>query len=171
VRKDRNVMATLRKRELAAAAVTILFLLLSLHFVRKGEKSPWHSTAQKLWEQEQWQKIRALGENLSRVKKEDAECFYLAMLASKQVGDPAGEQIFAERLLKSRVLNWTIEKRVERVYQTDSLKKRITLYRFRIVLMFAVGLTLFFIRSLVRKETYVAVPITLACAGIAILLL
>jgi hypothetical protein len=164
-------MATLKIRYLLPAFMVLLFLVSSLYLARKGAEGPWHARAMELWEKEEWHGLYALGENLHQTGKEDVESYYLAMLASEQLQDPAGVQMFAERLTKSRVLNWTLEQHAARIYQPDSLRKRIALFRTRIVFAASSALFLLLILSLRKKEPYKLAPALISAAGLVVLML
>ena len=164
-------MASVKRRDLLTGAILFIFLALCFHFQQKGKTGPWHSTAMSLWQKEDWGKIQALGDNLFRVKKEDPEAFYLAMMAAQQNQNPAKVRIFAERLSATHVLNWKMESTLAGVYQPDSLRKRIALFRTRIIYALLLFLTILIGGSFLRREPYHAAPITLAAMGIVVLLL
>jgi hypothetical protein len=164
-------MATLKIRYLVPAFMVLLFLISSVYLARKGTEGPWHSKAMELWEKEEWHSLCALSENLYQTGKEDVESYYLAMLASEQLQDPAGVQLFASRLTESRMLNWALEKDAARLYQPDSLRKRITLFRTRIVFAASGALFLLLILSLRKKEPYQVAPAFISAAGLVVLML
>ena len=164
-------MATLKIRYLVPAFIILLFLVSSLYLARKGAEGPWHAKAMELWEKEEWHSLCALSENLHQTGKEDVESYYLAMRASEQLQDPAGIQLFAARLTESRMLNWAIEKDAARLYQPDSLRKRIALFRTRIVFAASGTLFLFLILSLRKKEPYKVAPALISAVGLVVLML
>lgn len=164
-------MASIKARDLLAGAVLILFLALCFHFQQKGQAGPWHSTATSLWQKEEWGKIQALGENLFRVKKEDVESYYLAMLASEHAQNSTKSRIFAERLSDTRALNWNMESEMAKVYQPETLRKRVALFRTKIVYCILMVLMLLLIVSYVRKVTLRTAPVLLSLLGIVVLFL
>jgi hypothetical protein len=164
-------MATLKIRYLIPALVVLIFLISSLYLARKGAEGPWHAKAIELWNKEEWHSLCALSENLHQTGKEDVESYYLAMLASEQLQDPAEVQVFAARLSESRALNWALEKDVARLYKPDSLRKRIALFRTRIVFAFSGALFLLLILSLRKKEPYKVAPALISVAGLVVLML
>jgi hypothetical protein len=164
-------MASVKRRDLLTGAILLVFLALCFHLHQKGKTGPWHSTAMSLWQKEDWGKIQALGDNLFRVKKEDPESYYLAMMAAQQSQNPARVRVFAERLSTTRVLNWKMESALSAVYQPDSLRKRINIYRTRIIYAFLLLLILLIAGSFLRREPYHAAPIILSVLGIVVLLL
>jgi len=93
------------------------------------------------------------------------------MLASEQLQDPAEVQVFAERLSESRALNWALEKDVARLYKPDSLRKRIALFRTRIVFVASGALFLLLILSLRKKEPYKVAPALISVVGLVVLML
>ncbi len=164
-------MGTLKVREFFSAALTILFFGLCLHFAKKAEEGPWHAVAVQLWEKQEWNKLRALGQNLTLVGKEDVETFYLAMMASEQLEDVQAAKLFASRLSDSRVLNWKLEKQIAKSYRPNTLRKRIALFRTRLIFLVSVALFAVLIVFLRRKEPYELAPALLSSAGIVILML
>lgn len=158
-------------RNLIPGLLTILFFSLCIYFAQKGKEGPWHATAMELWQKEEWQKLRALGENLNQVGKEDIEAFYVAMIASEQLQDEERAKFFASRISDSRVLNWRMEQRISRVYKPDSLRKSISLFRTRIVFGIATVLLIVMIFSLRRKTPVQIAPALLSSFGILILFL
>ena len=164
-------MATLKIRYLVPALMVLLFLISSLYFARKGAEGPWHARAMELWEKEEWHNLCALGENLHQTGTEDVESYYLAMLASEQLQDPAGVQLFAARLTESRVLNWALEQHAAKLYKPDSLRKRIALFRTRIMFAASGALFLLLILSLRKKEPYKLAPALISAAGLVVLFL
>ncbi|MCI0412424.1 hypothetical protein L0222_06430 [bacterium] len=164
-------MATLKIRYLASAIIILLFAGSSLYFSRKGAEGPWHAKVMELWEKEEWHNLRALGENLHETGKQDVESYYLAMLASEQLQDAAGVQVFAARLSESRALNWSLEQRIAKLHKPDSLRKRIALFRTKIVFAALAALFLFLIFSLRRREPYQVVPALISVAGLVALML
>ena len=164
-------MGTLKFRYLIPALIILLFVGSSLYFARKGTEGPWHTRALQLWEKEEWQNLRALGENLYQTGKEDVEAYYLAMLASEQLQDPAGVQMFAARLSESRALNWKLEQHMAKSYKPDSLRKRIALFRTRIVFAASIILFLLLILSLRKSEPYKVAPVLISAAGLVALIL
>ncbi len=164
-------MGTLKFRYLVPAWIILLFVGSSLYFARKGVEGPWHARAVELWEKEEWQNLRALGENLHQTGKEDVESYYLAMRASEQLQDPAGVQLFAARLTESRALNWTLEQQTAKLYKPHSLRKRITLFRTRIVFAASIILFLLLIVSLRKREPYTIAPALISVAGLVVLVL
>lgn len=159
-------MDSINYRRLISGLLTICFFSLCVYFSQKADQGPWHAAARELWEKEDWHKLRALGENLHQVGKEDVESFYIAMLASEQMQDPQRAQLFASLLSESRVLNWKIEKQVARVYRPESLRKSIALFRTRVVFGIAVALAALLIVSFRRKEPLQIAPGALSIAGI-----
>jgi hypothetical protein len=164
-------MASLKIRDLIPAVMILVFLSMSLYFTRKGTEGPWHERATQLWEKEEWHKLRALGSNLNETGKEDVESYYLAMLASEQLQDPAGVQMFARRLFESRVLNWALEQRTAKIYEPGSFRKRAALFRTRIVFAASLTLFLFLILSIRRKEPYRVAPALISGLGLVVLML
>jgi hypothetical protein len=164
-------MGSVKRRDLLTGAILFVFLALCFHLHQKGKEGPWHSTAMLLWQKEDWGKIQALGDNLFRVKKEDPESFYLAMMAAQQNQNPAKVRIFAERLSATHVLNWKMESALASVYQPDSLLRRIALFRTRMIYALLLLLIILSAGSFLRQEPYHAAPIALAALGIVVLLL
>jgi hypothetical protein len=164
-------MASIKRRDLITGAVLLLFLLLCFSLHQKGKAGPWHATAMSLWQKEEWGKILALGDNLFRVKKEDPESFYLAMMAAEQSQNAAKAKIFAQRLFETRVLNWRMETDLAKIYQPDSWRNRIAIFRTRIIYAFLLLLILLVAGSFFRREPYYNAPITIASFGIIVLLL
>jgi hypothetical protein len=164
-------MATLKIRYFVPALIVLLFVISSLYLARKGSEGPWHAKAMELWEKEDWQSLCALSENLHQTGKGDVESYYLAMRASEQLQDPAGVQLFAARLTGSRVLNWALEKHAARLYKPDSLRKRIALFRTRIVFAASGVLFLLLILSLRKKEPYKVAPALISAVGLMVLML
>lgn len=164
-------MATLKIRYLLPAFIVLLFLGSSLYLARKATEGPWHAKAMELWQKEDWHSLCALSENLHQTGKEDVESYYLAMRASEQLQDPAGIQLFASRLTESRMLNWALEKDTARLYQPDSFRKRITLFRTRIVFAASGALFLLLILSLRKKEPYKVAPALISAGGLVVLML
>ena len=164
-------MASLKVRYLVPGFIVLLFLVSSLYLARKSSQGQWHAKAIELWEKEDWHSLCALSENLHQTGKEDVESYYLAMLASEQLQDPAGVQLFATRLTESRMINWAIEKDAARLYQPESLRKRIALFRTRIVFAASGTLFLFLIFSLRKKEPYTVAPALISAVGLAVLML
>ena len=164
-------MAAIKRRDLFTGALLIVFLALCFYFHQKGRTGPWHSKAISLWRQEDWGKIQALGENLFRVKKQDPEAFYLAMMAAQQSQNLAKARIFAERLSATRVLNWKMESALAKVYQPETLRKRIAIFRTRIIYALLLLLVLLIVGSFLRKEPYRIAHVSLALVGMFVLLL
>jgi hypothetical protein len=164
-------MGRINLRSLIPAILTVLFLTLCVYFAKKVEQGPWHTTAVELWEQEEWHKLRSLGENLDSIGKEDVEAFYAAMFASRQLNDPAGERRFASLLSNSRALNWKLEKEIERIHKPESFRKRMTLFRTRLVFIAALMLFGALILSWRKKDSTQLAPAVISLFGILILLL
>src|SRR3990172_1600577 len=102
-------MALMKILRIMAFVSVLLFLsLFFLSLARSGE-GLWHDRLAELWQKQQWHDIRSLAENLYQAGKADAECLFLAMLASQQIQNPPGTQLFAERLLSLKILNWKME--------------------------------------------------------------
>jgi hypothetical protein len=156
-------------RSLLPAILTVLFLTMCVYFAKKVDEGPWHRTAVELWENEEWHKLRSLGENLNSIGKEDVEAFHAAMLASRQMNDSAGEQRFASLLSESRALNWKLEKEIARIYQPDSFRKRMALFRTRFVFIVAVMLLGALIRTWRKKDSSQLAPAAISLVGILIL--
>jgi|GEM_PF-3713553 len=164
-------MASIKTRDLFAGAIIFLFLVLCFYYHQKGRTGQWHSTTVSLWQKEDWGKLQALGDNLYRVGKEDTEAYFLAMLASEQAQNAAKTKLFAERLANTRVLNWKMETQLDRIYQPDSLRKRITLFRTRIIYSVLFLLALLLAVSVARKNPYRMAPAILSVFGMIVLLL
>ena len=154
---------------LIPAILTILFLSFCVHFARKATEGPWHSTAVDLWEKEEWNKLRSLGENLNRIGKEDVEAFHVAMMASRQLNDSSREQHFATLLSDTRVLNWKLEQEIAGIYQPDTFRKRIALFRTRLVIAVSIVLFASLLLSWQRKEPYQVAPAVISIVGMLIL--
>jgi hypothetical protein len=164
-------MASIKSRDLLAGSLLLVFLILCFYFQQKGRTGPWHNTAVSLWQKEEWGKLQALGDNLFRVGKEDAESYYLAMLASQQTQNAGKARLFAERLSATRVLNLKMELQTANLYQPDTLRKRIALFRTRIIYSDLLLLTLLLAVSVMRKDPYRAAPALLSIFGMIVLLL
>ena len=151
--------------------LVILFFSLCLYFAKKTNEGPWHSTVTELWKQEDWQKLRALGQNLHTVGKDDVEVFYVGMHAAEQMKDFDAVQFFAAKISESRVLNWKMESRVATVYRPQTLRKSVALFRTRIIFGIAAALVAILLLSLSRKEPLRTVPAILAAAGMMVFFL
>ena len=156
-------------RLLIPAILTIVFLSLCVHFARKVKDGPWHSTTVDLWEREEWNKLRSLGENLHSVGKEDVEAFHAAMMASQQLNDSSGTQFFASLLSDSRALNWKLEKEISAIHQPDSFRKRMALFRTRLVIAASLMLFVSIFLSWRKKEAYPFAPAAISIGGMLIL--
>jgi hypothetical protein len=164
-------MASVKPRDLLTGAVLILFLAVCFYLHKLGEPGPWHAKAISLWDKEEWGKIQALGDNLFRVRKPDPEAYYLAMMASMQSQNFPKAKVFAEHLSETRVLNWKMETELAKVYQPDSLRKRVSIFRTRIVYALLLSMILILALSILRKEPFRIAPISIAAIGIIAILL
>ena len=164
-------MASLKSRDLITGCVLLMFLALCFHFQQKSQAGPWHSTAAALWQNEEWGKVQALGDNLFRVGKEDVESYYLAMLASHYSGNAARASLFAERLSATRMLNWRMETQMAKIYSPDSLRKRIALFRTKSIYSVLLTLMVLLAVSYARNEPYRVAAAILSLLGIIVLFL
>jgi hypothetical protein len=164
-------MDSLKLRKVLPGLLILLFFSLCVVFAMKASEGPWHQTATELWKKQDWYRLRALGENLHQVGKQDVEAFYVALVASQQLQDNNSVHFFAEQISDTRVLNWKIETLIAKVYRPDSLLKSLKLFRTRIVYALAAVLMLTVMLSYRRKEPFQYSPAVLAITGIAVLLL
>ena len=162
-------MGRINIRVLIPAILMIVFFGLCVHYSRKVKEGPWHSTAVDLWEKEEWHKLRSLGENLNRVGKEDVEAFLVAMKASQQLNDSSGAVRFASLISDSRALNLKLEKEISGIHQPDTFRKRMALFRTRLVVAACLMLLILIILSWRRKEPYQVAPTAISIAGMFIL--
>ena len=164
-------MDSVKIRNLIPALLVLLFFGLCVHYSRKAGEGPWHENAMSLWNNENWQKLRSLAQNLHDVGKEDVEAFYLGMLASEQLQDFDSVRSFASAISDTRVLNWGLEKRISKSYRPESLRKKVALFRTRIVFSIALVLAILVLVSLRKREPYRIAPALLSVLGIGMFLI
>ena len=156
---------------LAVILPVLLFLLSAALFLSRGREGLHHAKAVELWQQQEWHELRALAANLEKAQKVHAESLFLAMLASEKLGNKDGVRHFAERLLQQRVLHWRMERELARVYQPNSLRTRLALYRTRIAFALGILTGVFLLASmLLRRQTlpWVAVSSALGCVSLLV---
>lgn len=162
------------RRELNSLALLLPFVLLltlSLDSLMRGQPGAWHDRCMEFWNHKQWEEIRALGDNLHQIGLSDAETLSYAMLASEQLHNPGEISLFASRLLQFRPLNWRMEIQTARLFQPDSLAKRITLFRTRIILGLFGVLSALYLLSLAGRNDFLPWISILSAAGCVLLML
>jgi hypothetical protein len=149
-------------------APILIFLCLSFFAVRRGQEISRHSQCTTLWQNQQWQELNAMGENLWQAGKADTETLYFAMFASIKLKDSESIQNFNERLIEQKALNRNIEKNIRTMIPPASFLSIIRLHRTDAILVIFLFLTLLCLISMKRPR---ALPWISAVAILGILIL
>jgi len=147
----------------------LLLLALSVDSVRRGHPGVWHNRCVEFWNNRQWEEIRALGDNLHRIGLSDADTLSFAMLASEQLHHPDDVALFANRLLQLRPLNRHMEIETARLFQANSPREKIALYRTRIILSLFGVLSVLYLLSLAGRNDFlpwISLPSIAGCVAL-----